>query len=143
MLDLDRVLTLVCSIQAMSDFAYQIHYESKGKRFYPIHLLSERVGDTEEVADFKDEIFETVWMGRGHEVPTPAEVQARVMELTPQATDDIQENLKMLRELVINSLLYIEELQDLTMGEGDLFGRIASWLQRNNGLLWNQIEYEE
>jgi hypothetical protein len=137
----DEVFEIVCLVQAMSNYASDIHYTAKGKLFYPNHLFAERLGDNDETYDFKDEIFETVYMGRGKEPPLSEEVTKRVAQLTPEVSKDTQANFKKLRELIVQALLKIEGLSDLSVGEQDVFGRLASWLQRNNGLLWNQLEY--
>lgn len=141
MIDFGKVFEIVALIETMSNYAYDIHYTTHGKRFYPNHLFSERIGDVEETYDFKDEIYETVWLGRGQEAPLSEDLTKRVAELTPEVSDDTQINFKRLRELIISALVEIEDLRELTVGEQDIFGRLASWLQRNNGLLWKQLEY--
>lgn len=141
MFDIDKVFEIVCGINAISNYAYDIHYSAKGKFFYSDHLFAERIGDTEEMEDEKDDLIETIYLGRGIEAPLSSDIAERVAELTPAVTDDTQLNFKMLRDMIVKVLIDIETLDDLTRGEEDLLGTIAHVLQRHNGLLFRQLSY--
>lgn len=141
MFDIEKIFEIVCGINAISNYAYDIHYSAKGKFFYSAHLFSERIGDTEEMADEKDDLIETIYLGRGIEAPLSSDIAERVAELTPAVTDDTQLNFKMLRDMIVKVLVDIETLDDLTRGEEDLLGTIAHVLQRHNGLLFRQLSY--
>ncbi len=141
MFDIEKIFEIVCGINAISNYAYDIHYSAKGKFFYSDHLFAERIGDTEEMEDEKDDLIETIYLGRGIEAPLSSDIAERVAELTPAVTDDIQLNFKMLRDMIVKVLIDIETLDDLTRGEEDLLGTIAHVLQRHNGLLFNQLFY--
>lgn len=141
MFDIDKVFEIICGINAISNYAYDIHYSAKGKFFYSDHLFAERIGDTEEMSDEKDDLIETIYLGRGFEAPLSSDIAERVAEITPNVTDDVQLNFKLLRELIVKVLIDIETLSDLTRGEEDLLGTIAHILQRHNGLLFRQLSY--
>lgn len=142
-MDFELVTKIACRLQAISNFAYDIHYNARGNDFYENHLFAERLGDQEGTADFKDEIFETVFLGRGQDVPSSKRIESGVLALTPVSAKNEDSDYKMLRGMIATCLEEIESLQDLSMGEGDLFGRIASVLQRHNGLLFARLLYEE
>lgn len=141
MFDIEKIFEIVCGINAISNYAYDIHYSAKGKFFYSDHLFAERIGDTEEMADEKDDLIETIYLGRGIEAPLSSDIAERVAELTPAVTDDTQLNFKMLRDMIVKVLIDIETLDDLTRGEEDLLGTVAHVLQRHNGLLFRQLSY--
>lgn len=143
MINLDKIFDLICQIQAISNYAYDIHYSARGSFFYSDHLFSERVGDVEEISEVKDDLIETVYLGRGKEAPLSEDVSLRVAEITPEVSKDTQTNFKRLRDLIISALVDIEDLKELTRGEEDLIGSLAHILQRHNGLLYRQLDYSD
>lgn len=132
---------LLCLLQVISNYAYDIHYSAKGGFFYSDHIFSERLGDRDEFADIQDDLIETLWLGRGEEAPKSAEISAKVAEMTPEVLPETDKNFKTLRELIIGALVMIEQMTGLRMGEQDLIGTIAHILQRHNGLLYRQLTY--
>lgn len=143
MINLDKIFDLICQIQAISNYAYDIHYSARGSFFYSDHLFSERVGDVEEISEVKDDLIETVYLGRGKEAPLSEDISSRVAEITPEVSKDTQTNFKRLRDLIISALVDIEDLKELTRGEEDLIGSLAHILQRHNGLLYRQLDYSD
>lgn len=141
MFDIDKVFEIICGVNAISNYAYDIHYSAKGKFFYSDHLFAERIGDTEEMSDEKDDLIETIYLGRGFDAPLSSDIAERVAEITPEVTNDTQLNFKLLRELIVKVLIDIETLGGLTRGEEDLLGTVAHILQRHNGLLFRQLSY--
>lgn len=139
MFDISKIYTLICQLKAIGNYAYDIHYSANGKEFYSEHLLSERVaGDSSYIVD---DVIETIYLGRGIDAPLSEDITATVSEMIPEVTEDAQTNFKRLRDLIVNALVGIEELDGLTRGEEDLIGSIAHALQRNNGLLFRQLDY--
>jgi len=132
---------LLCLLQVISNFAYDIHYTAKGKFFYSDHIFSERLGDRDEFADIQDDLIETLWLGRGEDAPKSADISAKVAEMTPEVLPETDKNFKALRELIIAALVMIEQMTGLRVGEQDLIGTIAHILQRHNGLLYRQLVY--
>lgn len=141
-MDFELVTKIACRLQAISNFAYDIHYNARGNDFYENHLFAERIGDQYQTARFKDEIFETVFLGRGHDVPSSKIIEEGTLALTPSSLEN-EEDYKKLRGMISACLVDIESLTGLSLGEGDLFGRIASILQRHNGLLFARLDYAE
>ena len=142
-MDFELVKKIACRLQAISNFAYDIHYNARGNDFYENHLFAERIGDQYETSAFKDEIFETVFLGRGKDVPASKEIESGVLVLTPESQKNEESDYKLLRGMITACLEDIENLNGLSLGEGDLFGRIASVLQRHNGLLFARLSYGE
>lgn len=143
MINLNKIFDLICQIQAISNYAYDIHYSARGSFFYSDHLFSERVGDVEEISEVKDDLIETVYLGRGKDAPLSEDISLRVAEITPEVSKDTQTNFKRLRDLIIPALVDIEDLKELTRGEEDLIGSLAHILQRHNGLLYRQLDYAD
>lgn len=143
MINLNKIFDLICQIQAISNYAYDIHYSARGSFFYSDHLFSERVGDVEEISEVKDDLIETVYLGRGKDAPLSEDISLRVAEITPEVSKDTQTNFKRLRDLIISALVDIEDLKELTRGEEDLIGSLAHILQRHNGLLYRQLDYAD
>lgn len=139
--DFDKVFKIIGLLQTINGYAYDIHYSSSGSLFYEEHLLSERVGDSDEIYDFKDDVIETVYLGRGKDAPLSEEISEFVSKITPELTDSSDKNFKNLRDLISYTLVEIETLENLSRGEEDLFGSIAHVLQRHNGLLFKQLDY--
>lgn len=127
---------LLCLLEAISNYAYDIHYTAKGRYFFSDHLFSERLSDV----DVKDDFIETFYLGKSEEAPSSADIARKVAALTPQITDNTQDNFKRLRDLIIRALMLIQKY-DGTKGEEDILGAIAHILQRHNGLLYRQLTY--
>lgn len=141
MFNIDKIFEIICGLDAVSGYAYDVHYAAKGRFFYSDHLFSERLGDKDEFAEIKDDLIETVYLGRGYDAPNSADISYRVAEITPKISGNSQENFKRLRDMIVSLLVNIESLDDLTRGEEDLFGSLAHVLQRHNGLLFRQLDY--
>lgn len=127
---------LLCLLEAISHYAYDIHYTSKGRLFFSDHLFSERLADV----DVADDYIETFFLGKSEEAPSSADIAREVAKMTPEITDDQQGNFKRLRNLIIRALMVIENYKG-TKGEEDLLGSVAHILQRHNGLLYRQLTY--
>lgn len=127
---------LLCLLEAISNYAYDIHYTAEGRYFFSDHLFSERLSDV----DVKDDFIETFYLGKSEEAPSSADIARKVATLTPQITDNTQDNFKRLRDLIIRALMTIQKY-DGTKGEEDLLGSVAHILQRHNGLLYRQLFY--
>lgn len=127
---------LLCLLEAISNYAYDIHYTAKGRYFFSDHLFSERLSDV----DVKDDFIETFYLGKSEEAPSSADIARKVAALTPQITDNTQDNFKRLRDMIIRALMIIQKY-DGTKGEEDILGAIAHILQRHNGLLYRQLTY--
>ena len=142
-MDFELVKKIACRLQAISNFAYDIHYNARGKDFYENHLFAERIGDKKEVSELVDELFEIVFLGRGKDVPNSKELSEIILSITPSPKKDEEANYKKLRSMIISCLDDIQSLELLTRGEKDVFGRIAFLLQLNNGLLFACLRYDE
>jgi len=127
---------LLCNLQAISNFAYDIHYTAKGRNFYSDHLFSERLADV----DVMDDFIETFYLGESEDAPDSSKISSHVAEITPKPVNDTQMNFKTLREMIVKVLIAIQNYKG-TKGEEDLLGSVAHILQRHNGLLFRELVY--
>lgn len=127
---------LLCNLQAISNFAYDIHYTAKGRNFYSDHIFSERLADV----DVMDDFIETFYLGESEDAPDSSKISAKVAEITPKPVNDTQMNFKTLREMIVKVLIAIQNYKG-TKGEEDLLGSVAHILQRHNGLLFRELVY--
>lgn len=127
---------LLCLLEAISNYAYDIHYTANGRFFFSDHLFSERLSDV----DVKDDFIETFYLGKSQEAPASADIARKVADLTPEITENEQDNFKRLRNMIIRALMGVQAY-DGTKGEEDLLGSVAHILQRHNGLLYRQLTY--
>lgn len=129
---------ILCQLKAISNYAYDIHYNAEGRFFYSDHIFSERLADS----DVEDDYIETLFLGESQEAPSSAEINARVIELTPEISKDMDSNFKKLRNMITAVLIGIEQYKPKTRAEDDILGSIAHILQRHNGLLYRQLRYD-
>ena len=127
---------LLCNLQAISNFAYDIHYTAKGRNFYSDHIFSERLADV----DVMDDFIETFYLGESEDAPDSSKISSHVAEITPKPVNDTQMNFKTLREMIVKVLIAIQNYKG-TKGEEDLLGSVAHILQRHNGLLFRELIY--
>ena len=127
---------LLCLLEAISNYAYDIHYSAKGKFFFSDHLLSERLADV----DVADDFIETLFLGESEDAPESADIARKVADLTPEVGKNTQANFKKLRNMIVKALMEIENYKG-TKGAEDLLGSVAHILQRHNGLLYRQLTY--
>lgn len=127
---------LLCLLEAISNYAYDIHYSAKGKFFFSDHLFSERLADV----DVADDFIETLFLGESEDAPESADIARKVADLTPEVGKNTQANFKKLRNMIVKALMEIENYKG-TKGAEDLLGSVAHILQRHNGLLYRQLTY--
>lgn len=129
---------ILCLLRAISNYAYDIHYTAQGRFFYSDHIFSERLADV----DVEDDLIETMYLGESQDAPSSTEINARVIDVTPEISEDTDTNFKRLREMIVSALMGIEQYNPKTRAEDDILGSIAHILQRHNGLLFRQLRYD-
>ena len=119
------------------NYAKDIHYTVHGDAFFGKHLFADRIdGDNNEYIDLLKEVSV---LGRGYQTLPSEEYLKGAIEFLPEVTEDDQNNFENIKGLIKETLVFIEQLEDLTRGDENLIGNIAQDLQQNLGLLNLQV----
>ena len=135
---MENINNLICSLIAIQNFCKDIHYNCKGDAFYSKHLLADRV--QENINDYIDQIKELCILGNDEEVLPSGEYLSRATSLIPELSSDDRVSFKRLEILIVNVLALIQQFNDVSKGEDDLYSTIAADLQGNLGLINRQIK---
>lgn len=135
---MDKINNLICSLIALQNFCKDIHYNCKGDAFYSKHLLADRVQDN--IADYIDRIKEVAILGNDEKTLPSGEYLSRATSLIPELSEGDKENFKSLENLLINTLMSLQQIESATKGEENLYGAIAEDLQNSLGLINRQIK---
>lgn len=135
---MDKINNLICSLIAIQNFCKDIHYSCKGNAFYSKHLLADRVQDN--IADYIDRIKEVSILGNDVDTLPSGEYLSRATSLIPELAKEDKDNFKSLENLLVNTLMAIQQIDSATKGEDNLYGAIAEDLQNSLGLINRQIK---
>lgn len=134
---MENINKLIEYLIAISNFAKDIHYNSKGEAFYSKHLLADRI--QENLSEYIDQIKEVFFLASDKEPLPSGEYLSRSTSLIPEIAESDKANFKSMQNLIVVTLQHIESLNDLTKGEENLVGAIAQDLQTSLGLVNKQI----
>lgn len=133
------ILSLLLAIRMISK---DIHYMAFGKEFYSDHLLADNI--EEDLDKFIDEINEVHYLGKGENAPLASSVVEKSMRFIPNSYDGIENAWIVLGKAIELALGKLDELNEqdvmLSMGDKDLLGRIANYLQQKNGFIVRRIK---
>ena len=135
---MENINKLIEYLIAISNFAKDIHYNSKGEAFYSKHLLADRI--QENLSEYIDQIKEVFFLASDKEPLPSGEYLSRATSLIPEIAPEDKANFKSMQNLIVVTLRYIEGLTDLTKGEENLIGAIAQDLQNSLGLVNKQVK---
>lgn len=135
---MENINKLIEYLIAISNFAKDIHYNSKGDAFYGKHLLADRI--QENLSEYLDQIKEVFFLASDKEPLPSGEYLSRATSLIPEIALEDKANFKSMQNLIVVTLQHIEGLTDLTKGEENLIGAIAQDLQNSLGLINLQIK---
>lgn len=122
---MDKFNNLIIHLMAIEGYAKDIHYNIAD---YSIHLFADRVQD--DLSDFIDEIKENCILAKGKDVLKSSEYLLNASKLIPNNI-----SLNELKNLLVDVLVVLEQINELSLGDGDLLGRIGSKIQNNLGVL--------
>lgn len=135
---MEKINKLIYFLLAIANFTKDIHYTCHGKAFYSKHLLADRVYDG--IYDFIDSLKETCFLGNDT-LPLPSgEYLSRTTSLIPPLTDNDKTNFEALKDLIIETLALIEQIDGTTRAETSLLDSIAQDLQQKLGLINLQVK---
>lgn len=129
------MLDILARLEAVKQYAKDIHYTASGDSFYGIHLLMDRVAD--DLDSFSDSIKETCYLGSGELPPTSKEVLKLAITYIPVVAST-RENLSFLAGLIRSSI----DVLNTTAGDradNALLDNIAQDLKLKLGLINRQL----
>ena len=135
---MEQVNILICQLLAVQNYCKDIHYNAKGEAFYSKHLLADRI--SENIYDYIDQIKEVTFLGNDEEPLQSGEYLLKATSYIPEIAKEDKKNFESLGKLILDTLSTIENLDDTTKGEENLYGAIAQDLQTSLGLINRQIE---
>lgn len=128
---------ILCLLLAIRMISKDIHYMAFGPSFYSDHLLADNIQD--DIDKFIDEINEVHYMGKGNEPPKSSYVLAGAMKYMPEIYSNLDNAWLILGKAIDMTLEKMDEINEqdvmLSLGDKDLLGRIANYLQQKNGFI--------
>ncbi|MDE5888961.1 MAG: hypothetical protein K2H20_02970 [Bacilli bacterium] len=119
---------LISHLLAIANYAKDIHYNCSGPNFYGDHLFADRfVGD---IYEYIDQIKEICLLGHDIKPLHSSEYLAQTSVIIPAGAD-----FSSMRTLMVDTLIIIEQIRDISRGDENLIGAIAQDIQNNVGLL--------
>lgn len=127
---------LIIHLLAIANYAKDIHYNCSGPSFYGDHLFADRfIGD---IYEYIDQIKEICLLGHNKKPLHSSEYLRKASETVPYGA-----SFEDMRSLMIDTLVIIEQIRDISRGDENLIGAIAQDIQNNIGLLnimFNEVE---
>lgn len=122
---METINNLIFHLTALQNYAKDLHYNIPD---YSIHLFADRV--QEELSDFIDEIKESCILAKDNKLLASAEYLLGATKLIPSVI-----NISELKNLIIDTLDVLEQIDKKTIGDDDIFGKIGSNLQNSLGII--------
>lgn len=122
---MNKINDLIICLMAIEGYAKDIHYNIAD---YSIHLFADRI--QEDLSDFIDEIKENCLLAKGKDVLKSSEYLLNASKLIPNNI-----SLNELKNLLVDVLVVLEQINELSLGDSDLLGRIGNKMQNNLGVL--------
>lgn len=135
---MENINNLICFLIALQNFCKDIHYNAKGDTFYGKHLLVDRVQDN--ISDYIDRLKEVCLLGNDEKTLPSGEYLSRATSYIPELEESDEKNFKSLENLLVNTLMQLQQIESATKGEENLYGAIAEDLQNSLGLINRQIK---
>lgn len=119
---------LIVHLLAIANYAKDIHYNCSGPNFYGDHLFADRfIGN---IYEYIDQIKEICLLGHNFKPLHSSIYLNQASEIIPQGAD-----FKLIRTLMVDALIIIEQMRDISRGDENLIGAIAQDIQNNIGLI--------
>ena len=128
------MLDLINQITALQIFCKDAHYSFRGIDYKPLHEWMDEISDP--LGDFLDEMKESILLRTNNEVPRGTEINANAAFYVPSKVgDNNREILMNVQAVVMMVHQTINGLKDMSVGNGDILGRLDSHLEKHLGLL--------
>ena len=133
------MLELVNQLTALQIFCKDAHYSFRGIDYKPLHEWMDEISDP--LGDFLDEIKESILLRSNNEVPRGVEINANAAFYVPSGIgNDNREILSNVQAVIMMCHQTINGMKDMSVGNGDILGRIDSHLEKHLGLLRLALE---
>lgn len=119
---------LIVHLLAIANYAKDIHYNCAGANFYGNHLFADRL--LGNIYDYIDQLKEVCLLGHSFKPLHSSEYLAQAAAIIPAGAD-----FQLMCSLLIETLVIIEQIKDISRGDENLIGAIAQDLQNNVGLI--------
>lgn len=119
---------LIVHLLAIANYAKDIHYNCSGPNFYGEHLFADRFVD--DIYEYIDQIKEICLLGHNFKPLHSSEYLSQTSTVIPAGAD-----FKLMRTLMVDALVIIEQMRDISRGDENLIGAIAQDIQNNVGLI--------
>lgn len=120
--------SLIVHLLAIANYAKDIHYNCSGANFYGNHLFADRF--ISDIYEYIDQIKEICLLGHNYKPLHSSEYLAQASDVIPAGAD-----FKSMRTLIVDTLVIIEQMRDISRGDENLIGAIAQDIQNNVGLI--------
>lgn len=133
------MLELVEQLTALDIYCRDCHYNFRGLEYKPLHEWMDEI--VAPLNDFLDEIKESILLRANNEVPRGVEINANAAFYVPsQIGNDNREILSNVQAVIMMCHQTINGMKDMSVGNGDILGRIDSHLEKHLGLLRLALE---
>lgn len=120
--------SLIVHLLAITNYAKDIHYYCSGPNFYGNHLLADRF--TDDICEYIDQLKEICLLGHDYKPLYSREYLVQASAIIPTGADFVS-----MRNLIVDTLVIIEQIREVSRGDENLIGAIAQNIQNNLGLL--------
>ena len=125
---MDGFNKLIVLLMAIEGKAKDIHYTCSGANFYGNHLFADRVADGMD--DFIDQIKETCLLGKNVRPLSSRQYFVQASQII-----DEEKTFRSLYKLILDCLILIEKIENVSRGDNKVLDDIAGKLQNDKGLL--------
>ena len=133
------MLDLINQITALQIFCKDAHYNFRGLDYKPLHEWMDEISNP--LDDFLDEMKESILLRTNNEVPRGTEINANAAFYVPSEVGETnQEILSNVQAVIMMVHQTINGLKDMSVGNGDILGRLDSHLEKHLGLLKLALE---
>lgn len=119
---------LIVHLLAIANYAKDIHYNCNGPNFYGNHLFADRlIGN---IYEYIDQLKEICLLGHNLKPLHSSDYLAQASTIIPAGA-----NFEKMYDLMVKTLIIIENTRDISKGDENLIGAIAQDIQNNMGLI--------